>query len=185
MAEVPIRRLPRPASRSKRRRARGAVTLELILILPIWIIFLLAMIEFGLLLTGQQQVALASRVGAEEASQTAMLSTIDGDQVPANVLEAVNQQLASSGISYCKVILQHNLVYDAPGPVPVPVTLASSTGQCDCDPPSRPLPPRREYTRLTLFVELTELTPNLLGLCGFDISQRTLQHTTTFRHELQ
>ena len=43
------------------------MTLELILNLPVWIIVLLAVIQFGQLLSNLQQVALASRVGATEA----------------------------------------------------------------------------------------------------------------------
>ncbi len=177
-------RSTRTGSRANRRRARGAVTLELILTLPIWLILLLGLIEFGLILTHQQQVALAARVGAEEASQTALLSMVDGDPVPSNVLVAVAQQLAGSDMSSCKVILEHNVVPDSPPILPVPVTLSSSTGACDCDAPAIPLPPRRRYTRVTVFVPLTDLTPNLLRLFGFDISEEVVHHTATFRYEL-
>lgn len=177
-------RATRTSSRTKSRRARGAVTLELILTLPIWLILLLGLVEFGLILTNQQQVALAARVGAEEASQTTLLSTIDGDPVPPNVLGAVAQQLAGSRMSPCKVILEHNVVPDSPPIISLPVTLSSSTGACDCDAPAIPLPPRRRYTRVTVFVPLTEVTPNLLRLFGFDISEELLHHTATFRYEL-
>lgn len=158
-------------------RRGGAVTLELILTMPIWIIVLLAIIEFGQILSNQQQLSLASRVGAEEASQTLGLES--AADVPANVLIAINQQLASSGISECKVILEHNVV---PPLTPTPVVLTS--GECDCGPPSTPLPPRRQYVRVTVCAELTELAPNLLGTFGFDISDCIVQQTTTFRYEL-
>jgi Flp pilus assembly protein TadG len=153
---------------------RGAAALELILALPIWLIALLALIEFGQILSNQQQLALASRVGAEEASQTPGLDL--AGSVPLNVLVAVNQQLASSGISGCKVILEHNIAS------PSPVTL--SDGTCDCDPPVTPLPPRRDYVRVTVCVPLAELAPNLLSMFGFDISECIAQHSTTFRYEL-
>ncbi len=171
----------RPVKRLRQAR-RGAVTLELILTFPIWLIFLLAIVEFGQILSNEQQVALASRVGAEEASQTAILSPSNGGPVPANVLEAIDQQLASSGISRCRVIVEHNVLPSSPSPVTVPVTL--STGTCDCDPPATPLPSTRRYVRVTVCVELTEVAPNLLCLFGFDISDKLMQHTTTFRYEL-
>ncbi len=143
--------------------------------LPVWLIALLAIIEYGQILSNLQQVSLASRVGAEEASQTLVLPTSPGGPVPANVLAAIDQQLASSGISRCRVILEHN--------VGGPVTLVSGT--CDgCVPPATPLPVDREYVRVTVCVPLTELTPNLLALFGFDIADCTAQQSATFRYEL-
>ena len=170
------------AGRTPRPRRRGAVTLELILTLPIWLIFLLAIIEFGQILAGQQQVALASRVGAEEASQTPDLPWQDGSPVPPNVLRAIDQQLASAGITGGQVRLQHNVVPSPPPVVPVPVTL--STGGRDCDPAVTELPAVRRYVRLTVGVPLEGLAPNLLATFGFDIAPRIIQHTTTFRYEL-
>jgi len=166
-----IRRGPRS---SVARRCTGAVTLELILALPIWLIALLAIIEFGQILSGLQQVALASRVGAEEASQTSALATFG--TVPPNVLTAINQQLASSGMSQCRVIVEHN----------VGGSTILSTGTCDnCLPPVNPeFPPSREYVRVTVCVPMTELSPNLLGLFGFDISDCLAQQSTTFRYEM-
>ena len=46
------------------------IVLELILALPILIIAFLAVVQFGTFFVRMQQVALASRVGAEAASQT-------------------------------------------------------------------------------------------------------------------
>ncbi len=168
------------------RRRTGVVTLELILALPAWLILLAAVVEFGLILVNQQQVALASRVGAEEASQTPGLPTVTGGQVPANVLSAIDQQLASTGIGRCKVILEHNVAGDGPLPTPVPVTLSSpQPAGCNCGPPSADLlPDHRLYVRVTVYVPLTELSPNLLKIFGFDISGMFLQQATTFRYEL-
>jgi hypothetical protein len=149
------------------------VTLELILTVPIWLILLWAIVEWGQILSNQQQVALAARVGAEEASQTPDLDIAAG--VPANVLTAITQQLDSSNISWCKVILEHNLN----GPLE-----ELSEGPCDCDPPSTALPPNREYVRVTVCVPLTELACNLLAPFGFDISGCIVQHSATFRYEL-
>ncbi len=150
------------------------MTLELILTVPIWLILLWAVVEWGQILSNDQQVALAARVGAEEASQTPDLDI--AASVPANVLTAITQQLDSSNISWCKVILEHNLN----GPLE-----ELSEGPCDCDPPSTDLlPTNREYVRVTVCVPLTELACNLLGVFGFDISDCIVQHSTTFRYEL-
>ena len=175
-----------PRRRLGRRLRTGVVTLELILALPAWLILLAAVVEFGLILVNQQQVALASRVGAEEASQTLGLPVTEGGPVPANVLSAIDQQLASTGIGRCKVILEHNVVPAGPSPTPVPVTLWSpQPAGCDCGPPSADLlPTDRLYVRVTVYVPLTELSPNLLKIFGFDISGMFLQQATTFRYEL-
>lgn len=154
-------------------RRRGAVTLELILVLPIWLMGLLAIIEFGALQGNQQQVALASRVGAEEAAQTPNLAMYTG-VVPTNITSAITNQLTSSGISWCKVIVEHN--------VGGPTTLTSGT--CDCDPPTTTLPPTGRYVRVTVCVPITQLVPNLLGSFGLDLSDCFVQHSTTYRYEL-
>ena len=146
--------------------------------LPVWIILMLAVVQFGMILGSRQQIALASRVGAEEASRTPDLSTTNGDPVPCNVLRVIDQQLASSGITRCKVVLQHNL-----GSVsPAYTTLTS--GDCNCDPPTGALPIAGRAVRVTVFVPISELAPNLLKACGLDLSDRFIYHTTTFRHEL-
>jgi hypothetical protein len=174
MTITPIGRIELRRSTRAGGRRRGAVTLELILTLPIWIIALLAIIEWGQIIAQQQQVALASRVGAEEASQTPGMG--GAGSVPPNVITAVEQQLNSSGMTSCKVIIEHNV-----GSV-TPVTLTD--GACDCDAPGAPFPPRREYTRVSVCVPLTGLAPNLLATFGFDIADCMVQHSTTFRYEL-
>mgnify|MGYP000873921391 CR=1 FL=1 len=105
--------------RRPRLRRAGAITLELIIMLPVWLIMLGAIVQFGLLIGNRQQVALASRVGAEEASRTNLPS---GGGVPLNVVHVVEQQLQSSGIDQCKITLEHNVVPPAPA---VPVVLSS------------------------------------------------------------
>ena len=165
-------RLDRRRTAGKRRRG-GAVTLELILVLPVWLIGLLAVIEFGALQGNQQQVALASRVGAEEAAQTPNLNLFSAS-VPANVTAAITHQLASSGISWCGLILEHN--------VGGATTLTS--GSCDCTPPATALPAYGRYVRVSVCVPLTDLVPNLLGSFGLDLSHCKVQQSTTYRYEL-
>lgn len=164
---------------------RGAVLLELILTLPVWLILLMAVVEFGMILVNQQQVALASRVGAEKASETAGLSTTMYDQVHPDVLTAVQHQLESSCLKYCSVILEHNVVPSEVPPIPTPVILRTPTvPACTCAWPSTAIPSERRCVRVTVCVPLSELAPNLLSFVGFDISGCVIHHSTTFRYEL-
>lgn len=165
---------------------RGGVTLELILNLPVWIIFLLAVIQFGQLLSNAQQVALASRIGAEEASETATTTITTAVTVPTNIVEAIEHQLESAGVvdsggaSQCRVILEHNLNGTNE-------RLDSSGATCSCDPPTEPPLPNTvhdaRYVRVTVCVPYSLVAPNLLGAGGLDFSSKLVQHTTTFRHE--
>ena len=178
------RPIPTSSCRAATRFRYGAVTLELLIMLPVWLIVMLAIIQFGLLVGNRQQVALASRVGAEEASRTIGLEgTASGDPVPGNVMYVIEQQLLSSGIDQCKVTLEHNLQpVGPPAPPPPPVVL--TTGACDCPTFDTDLPPERNYVRVTVYVPATQLAPNVLSIFGFDISTRFIRNATTFRHEL-
>lgn len=163
---------------------RGAVHLEMIIAFPIFMIGLLAVIEFGLMMTNLQQVALASRIGAEAAAQTSGLSSASG--VPTGVALAVNRHLDSAGIgpsgaNACRIILEHNVGATPPNTVS-PVLLTYTARSCACSAPGTDLPPVRSV-RVTVCTELTNLTPNLLGSLGLDIKSRTVEHSTTFRYE--
>jgi hypothetical protein len=149
------------------------------LALPIFIFVILAIVQFGIFHARMQQVALGCRVGAEEASQTAGLSTTNGDPVPTAVLDAIDHQLESSGITRCRVRLEHNVGGDQ-------VVLVSPTsGACDCGPDAvLSSPPPGDYVRLTVCVPLRELMPNSLCMIGYNITGRTAECTTVFRYEL-
>jgi len=153
--------------------------LELILSLPVWLILLMAVVEFGMILVNEQQVALASRVGAEKASETAGLSISTGDPVPAPVLDAIEHQLGSSCLSACAVILEHNVAISPPA-----VLISPPDPACNCQPPGTALPVDRNYVRVTVCVPLSQLAPNLLKFVGFDITNCVIHHSTTFRYEL-
>jgi len=154
---------------------------ELLLTMPVFMIFLLAVVQFGILFGNLQSLALASRVGAEAASEINLTTG-----VPASVEDAVTKQLTASGISsYCRIRLEHNVVNQAnPQAYLLPVT-----GACDCDPDTI-LPvadrPSYRYVRLTVCVQLSALMPNLLTVFGLDISDpsRVASSTTIMRNEL-
>jgi hypothetical protein len=161
-------------------RRTGAVTLELLLALPVLIIAIIAIVQFGLFFTNMQQVALACRVGAEEASQTPGLPH-SGD-VPANVVSIILKQLENSCIAPCAIILEHNqggmehtlrCDFDNDGDL---------LPDCpDCEPPASPIP--LSTARVTICIALTELIPNCLAAWGFDISDEVVHCSATFALE--
>jgi hypothetical protein len=174
----------RPRHRSARQRD-GSVTLEFLLVLPVLLIVLLAVVEFGMFFANMQQVALASRVGTESASQANLGGSFSGDPIPPTVLQAINAQLETSGISPCRIYLQHN-VTGSPQ-----VLVEDYVPGFACPAPTAPLPPQpppatnygRLSVRVTVCVPMTELTPNCLALLGFDLAGRCAICSTTFRHE--
>ena len=167
-------------ARAKSRPRRSAVCiLELILWFPVFLIFLLAVIEFGLILGQLKQVALASRAGAKAAAESFPISM-------ANVQTAVDHQLESAGIGdSCNIILVHNVPGGGFSP--------QMTGTCDCSSPTSPPQPTGTLlsdlvthsgtVRVTVCVRLSQLTPDLLSTLGFSTSGDMVEHTTTFVHE--
>jgi hypothetical protein len=182
-------------SKRKLQRRRGGITLEFILALPVLLIAMFAVFQFALFSVGSQQVALASRVGAEAASQIPLPNRrqygippmLPCDKVPAYVVDAVLQQLRSAGIEPCCIILEHNAnTFPSPPHAdhyisPHQVFVTEFSGGLS-QRPDTPLPP--ESVRLTVCVGLSQLMPNCLSTFGFDIRDKTAQHTTVFRHEL-
>jgi len=161
------------ARSSRRRRARGRITVELLLNLPIWLLFVLAVVQFGQQSAAVQPVALASREGAAEAAQTASLSS--DDAVPDAVLSVVRRQLASARLVCSKIILEHNV-----GGKPVMLIAGSGPGE----PPAAPLPRFGNSVRVTVCVPPTGSIPNLLGKLGLGFGPRALEQSTTFRHQI-
>jgi hypothetical protein len=145
--------------------------MELLFNLPIWLLALMGVVAFGEMLSCVQQVSLASRVGAEEASRTASLPS--AGQVPGNVLDALGHQLAASGLTGTKVILEHNAGK-------APATLVSGNGPGDR--PGTPLPSQGTYVRITVVARMNGLIPRLLQTIGLDFSSQLLRQSVTFRY---
>ncbi len=173
---------PGLAVRSER---RGALTVELVLTLPIFLILLVAIVQFGLYHVRMQHVALASRIGAKQAAQTPDLQSYSS--VPGNVISAIGAELQTTGITQFCVRLAHNVgsttvvLWDPPGGCPF-----CPTGGCTCCPTS-PFSSSpysgTKYVRLTVCVPLTELMPNVLKIFGFDLTGQTTAFTTVFQYE--
>lgn len=170
--------------RKKRSARRGSLTVEMVLVVIVLAIVTVGIVQFGVFFSNAQVVALAARVGALEASQTPDLPTADGGGVPSNIVSAIEHQLASSGIAWRHIRLEHNAPYAGDA-----VVLAASDSVPEC-PSKQPLaaPPYRDtqYVRLTVCVPLGEVFPQQLTYFGRQLfgAERTYEHSATFRYEL-
>ena len=175
----------RSAPRRGRRLRRGGLTVEMILVVVVLAIVTVAIVQFGVFYANAQQVALAARVGALEASQTASLSTTNGAPVPLSVISAIEHQLESSRIKWCHIRLEHNV-----GSLTELESDQGPPADCDCLPkdnlPSAPFVPT-EYVRVTICVPLNQVFPKQIAFFGglqlFD-ANKTYEHTAVFRYEL-
>lgn len=163
-------------TRPRSRPVRGIVALELVVVLPVLVAFVLAVVEFGVILAQVKHVAFASREGARLAAR----------QQPGDLPTAVsainlrvNEVLQAGGISdgSCKVILEHNVT-------------SISTGQSqNIQPTTNPCPNCMVSTnvpglptdgvRVTVCVQMENLGPNLLSSFGFTLVGKTVSQTTT------
>ena len=167
---------PSQSGPGRRRPARRAVlTVELILTLPIFLILLVAVVQFGLYHVRMQHVALASRIGAQQAAQIANLQSYSF--VPSQVTSAVGAHLQSVGINTFCIRLEHN---DGGSTVVLP-----SGGCSGCTISSLSSSPYlgTEYVRVSICVPLTELMPNVLKVFGFDLTGQYTAFTTVVRYE--
>lgn len=164
-----------PSRRSRlRQRLSGVTYLELILALPVIFIFLLAVIEFGLIFANLKYVPAASRAGAKVYAETPTAALTNPATLTA-VQNAVNDALSPGSMTACRVILQHNV-----GGVGL-----IQSGTCVCPPPTTPAMPvlAGGSVRVTVCVEVSQITPNLLAGFGFTTTGRIAKSTTTFPHE--
>jgi hypothetical protein len=164
------------------------LTIEMVLVVVVLAIVTVAVIQFGVFYANADQVALAARVGALEASQTANLP--DSGDVPENVLDAIRHQLESSNIAFCEIRLEHNVVPPGPPAPPAPpYVLITSEPGCTCPPKMALVSPPfagTEYVKLTVCVPLNQVFPKQISFFGkqlFDPA-KTYEHTAVFRYEL-
>ena len=160
---------------------RGGIVVEMILVLIVLVIVTIGIVQFGLFLANAQQVSLAARVGALEASQTSLDD--DLQEVPENIIRAIQHQLESSGIDWCAIRLEHDVTHDRSQ-----VELLS-TNSPDFHLRTDELlgsPPPRRYVRLTVGVPLSEVIPTQLSYFGEQLfgPDQVYEHTAIFRYEL-
>jgi hypothetical protein len=177
----------RPKSLQRQARRQGSLTVEMIMVVVVLAIVTVGVVQFGVFFANADEVALAARVGAEEASQTPGLPTAAGP-VPANIISAIQHQLDSSCIQWCHIRLEHNV---SPG-LAVVVNESDFLAGCVCDPKT-PLaqPPGQSaattrYVRLTVCVPINQVFPKQLSFFGQQLYApgKTYEHTAIFRYEL-
>lgn len=151
------------------------MVLELVLALPVLVVLLLAVVEFGSIFASLQQLSLASRAGARAAAEIVNLPTAPGAPIPSEVFDEIAAQLAAASISPRHVVLEHNVAGS-------PVRL--DAGQSHAVLPDTRFPATGRFVRVTVVADLSELAPDLLGMWGFSTAGRIATHTSTFRYEL-
>ncbi len=182
---IATNRHPVRATGPKRERhpRRAVVVLEMILALPLLVIVVMAIVEFGLLFSNEQIVEMASRAGTQVASKLATIPS--SGAVPIEVETAVARELARIGVTRYRIRLEHNVNFAVPSGTMTPVVLTTtSAGGPTSGPTPSPitLTPNRRYVRVTVYVWTTDLTPNLLGTFCVDLSNRVSSQTTLRRH---
>jgi Flp pilus assembly protein TadG len=180
--------MPRANRRPKRHspqqgRRRGSLTVEMIMVVMVLLIVTVGIVQFGVFFADADEVALAARVGTEEASQLPGLPA--AGPVPASIISAVEHQLLSSQIQWSHIRLEHNAT---PGNAVV-VLNSDSGGGFDVNPKlnlAAPPFPGTHYVRLTVTVPLAEVFPRSLSFFGQQLFAPTgsYEHSDVFRYEL-
>jgi len=168
-------------TRIANRRRVASTLLEVILVLPLLLILLCAVAQFGLFQSNQQSLEVASRAGGLVAAELPLNNT---GPVPQDVLDAVTQTLRASRIlgatenieDVGSVRLDHN--YN--GPIPAIATLESGVVTCDRADVDFP---RRRMVMVSVCIEATRLTPNCLAYFGVDFSNRFVSSFALYRIE--
>lgn len=145
----------------KRPHRTGGLTLELVLVLPILLIALLAIVQFGQYFANLQALTFAARVGGEEAAISETLPTTEGASVPTTIVNAVDQQLFSAGIARRIIVLEHNLGGSQ-------TSLITPNGALP--PPKLASVPPGHYVRIIIVVPKSELMPDLLKPFGLHLA---------------
>lgn len=160
---------------SSERQRRGIVTLELILALPIFLVILAAVIEFGMIFSLAQAVEQTSRHAGIAASRA---PTIDQAFVDALKLQS-DEILANSGYpgASCRIIVENDVGSFSPiySPVVPPA-------DCNCGVPGVALPAPGPAVRVTVCVPLKGNLPDLLASFGFSIDSITLEERVSRPH---
>ena len=165
--------LPRMGRGGKR---SAATAMELLLVTPVLLIFLLAIIQFGIILANLKYLPLASRAGAKVLAEITPSTNLTSAATLTSVKDAVKAVLATGNMSSCRVILEQNVV---PGPVP-----PDPDTPCPCDAPLTPTLPV-DAVRVTVCVPWSELAHNVnfLSFLCFSLSDRTSQSATLYPYE--
>ncbi len=171
--------LPRKGRGGKR---SAATAMELLLVTPLLLIFLMAVIQFGVILANLKYLPLASRAGAKVLAETPP-ANLTSAATFTNVKNAVSAVLATGNIFSCVVVLEQNVNATTMPTDPV------APWPCPCLKPSAPpvvvsVPPINAV-RVTVCVPWSELAHkvNFLSFICFSLSDRTSQSSTLYPYE--
>lgn len=145
------------------------------MVVPVLMIVLLGMIQYGLLFLNLRHLALASRTGAKIAAEQAVFDITQ-------IKNEVDRHLLSAGLSSGAgvVVLEHNVG----SPV---TTIISSDPGASCPLPDLKLPDATVVpegcVRVTVCVPVTVLTPDLLFTFGFTFLGRDAHQSTLLAFE--
>ena len=126
----------------------------------------MAIVVFGLLSSRQGIVHAASRAGADAAA--AYESLPPTGPIPVEITDAIDNVLAPLGITPACIRVEHTV-----GGPPASVLVSGSGGTT----PSAPTP-SSTYVRVSVCIENTQLTPNLLSMFLLDLANTFSQQTT-------
>lgn len=168
----------------RRSKRRGASLLEIIIGLPIVLILLLAVVQFGLLQSNQQTLKMASRAGALVAANM----EIDGTEVvpDSEIVNAIDEVLIQGGIlssgetiaAVGEVQLNY-YVYDSNTDTKISDAIYFDA---PCNPPATTYP-NYYYVQVTICIPAQRLTPNMMACFGVDYTGRDAIMTSLYRHE--
>jgi len=164
-----MRHLPVSIDRALRTKARGAVTLELLITLPLLVIGCMAAVEMGLWMSGRERLEMATRTGVEAAA-----ASLDLEEVHRRVCDYLGRgNVATENV---ELLLVHNLRGNVEQSYP---------SKADWSNITLPQPPasKSRYVRLVVRVPSSDLAPNLLKSFGFDLREHTSVHVKTLRYE--
>lgn len=159
----------------------------MILVVPIFIIAILPIVQFGILLSNEEFVEMAARSGTQVASRAGTFSETNNAPVPTVVLNAVAVEMSKIGVSDYTVSMEHNIHFAPSATIGPVVVLKSVVGSGPTSVPALStvaLSPNRTYVRVTVSAKTNNLTPNLLSSYGFDLSTRVSSETALRRYAL-
>ncbi len=155
----------------------GVIVVELILTFPILFIMLLAVIEFSLIIANLQQVSQSTRTGAKMAAETPGLGGFTDppltNTTATTIRAAVDRQFLTAGFGSNAsrgLTLRHTV---GAGYVATDGTASD---------PTQPAMPNNAV-RVTVSVDLSKLTPDLLSTFGYSTSGQTVELSTTYPYE--
>jgi hypothetical protein len=153
----------------------GAVILEVILTLPLLVIASVAVLELGLLASGQQAIEAASFDGAVVASRDANMAA--NVTVPADIVDAVENSLASRGVPATVGNGQLTIVLDSSELTSTPLSVGENLSIAPLVAPAN-----RPFVRVVVGVRGVALAPNALATFGLDLTDVLAVQETTLAY---